>query len=49
MTEHDLATDIMRTVLFHQYGEPGDVLHLEETAVPDPDPGRIRVVVHAAD
>jgi NADPH:quinone reductase-like Zn-dependent oxidoreductase len=47
MTEHDLATGTMRTVRFHEYGEPGDVLHLEETAVPAPDPGRIRVVVHA--
>jgi len=44
MTEHDPA---MRTVRFHDYGEPGDVLRLEETAVPAPDPGRIRVVVHA--
>jgi NADPH:quinone reductase-like Zn-dependent oxidoreductase len=47
MTEHDLATDTMRTVRFHAYGEPGDVLHLEEAAVPVPDPGRIRVVVVA--
>lgn len=47
MTEHDLVTDTMRTVRFHEYGEPGDVLHLEETAVPAPGPGRIRVVVNA--
>lgn len=47
MTEHDPATSTMRTVRFHEYGEPGNVLHLEETAVPAPDPGRIRVVVHA--
>jgi len=37
----------MRTVRFHEYGEPADVLRLEETAVPDPAPGRIRVTVHA--
>jgi NADPH:quinone reductase-like Zn-dependent oxidoreductase len=47
MTEHDLAAGTMRAVRFHGYGEPGDVLHLEETAVPVPDPGRVRVAVHA--
>jgi len=47
MTEHDPATSTMRTVRFHEYGEPGDVLRLETTAVPDPGAGRIRVVVHA--
>ncbi len=41
-------TDTMRTVRFHQYGEPGDVLRLEQTAIPMPGPGRIRVAVHAA-
>jgi NADPH:quinone reductase-like Zn-dependent oxidoreductase len=40
-------TDTMRTVRFHAYGEPGDVLRLEETAVPAPGPGRVRVAVHA--
>ena len=40
-------TDTMRTVRFHAYGEPGDVLRLEETAVPVPGPGRVRVAVHA--
>jgi len=37
----------MRTVRFHEYGEPGDVLHMETAAVPAPGPGRIRVAVHA--
>jgi NADPH:quinone reductase-like Zn-dependent oxidoreductase len=37
----------MRTVRFHQYGEPADVLRLEQAAVPAPDPGRILVTVHA--
>ncbi|HYZ56916.1 MAG TPA: NADP-dependent oxidoreductase [Streptosporangiaceae bacterium] len=32
---------------FHEYGEPGDVLHLETAPVPDPGPDRIRIVVHA--
>ena len=40
-------TVAMRTVRFHAYGEPGDVLRLEQTAVPAPGPGRIRVAVHA--
>ena len=40
-------TDTMRTVRFHEYGEPGDVLRLEQTAVPAPGPGRVRVAVHA--
>ena len=47
MTEHDLVTDTMRTVRFHEYGEPGDVLHLETAPVPEPGPDRIRVAVHA--
>jgi Alcohol dehydrogenase GroES-like domain len=47
MTEHDLATGAIRTVRFTEYGEPGDVLHLETVAAPVPGPGRIRVAVHA--
>jgi NADPH:quinone reductase-like Zn-dependent oxidoreductase len=38
----------MRTVRFHEYGEPNDVLRLEMASVPDPGPGLIRVLVHAA-
>jgi NADPH:quinone reductase-like Zn-dependent oxidoreductase len=40
-------SDTMRTVRFHEYGEPGDVLVLETAPVPDPGPDRIRVAVHA--
>jgi len=47
MTEHNLAKDTMRTVRFHQYGEPGDVLRMEETMLPSPGPHRIRVRVTA--
>src|ERR1700761_8030726 len=47
MTEHNPASSTMRTVRFHEYGEPGDVLHLETAAVPVPGPGRIRILVHA--
>ncbi len=39
--------DTMRAVRFHGYGEPADVLHLEETAVPQPGPGEVRAAVHA--
>ncbi|MDD9271742.1 NADP-dependent oxidoreductase [Paenibacillus sp. GCM10023248] len=37
----------MRTIRFRDYGEPTDVLHLEEAAIPEPGPGRIRVSVRA--
>jgi NADPH:quinone reductase-like Zn-dependent oxidoreductase len=38
----------MRTLRFHEYGEPNDVLRLEMAPVPEPRTGRIRVTVHAA-
>lgn len=41
------AIETMRTVRFHEYGEPADVLRLETAPVPEPGPGRIRVAVHA--
>ena len=47
MTDHDSATSTMRTVRFHDYGEPADVLYLETTAVPVPGPDRVRVAVYA--
>ncbi|MGH3247267.1 MAG: NADP-dependent oxidoreductase, partial [Trebonia sp.] len=47
MTEHDSSAGTMRTVRFHEYGAPGDVLRLETVPVPDPGPGRVRVAVHA--
>ena len=36
-----------RTLRFHNYGEPSDVLRLEETELPGPGAKRIRVRVHA--
>lgn len=47
MTEHDSVPGTMRTVRFHEYGEPADVLRLETAPVPEPGPGRIRVAVDA--
>jgi NADPH:quinone reductase-like Zn-dependent oxidoreductase len=47
MTDQESATGTMRAVRFHAYGEPADVLRLEEAPVPDPGPGRIRVAVRA--
>lgn len=47
MAEHAAAAGTMRTVRFHEYGEPADVLHTETVPVPEPGPGRIRVAVHA--
>lgn len=37
----------MRTVRFHGYGEPPEVLRLDEAAIPSPGPGQVRAVVHA--
>ncbi|WP_410318006.1 alcohol dehydrogenase catalytic domain-containing protein [Klebsiella pneumoniae] len=37
----------MKTLRFHHYGEPADVLQLEETSVPEPATRRIRVAVRA--
>jgi len=47
MTSADAASGTMRTVRFHENGEPGDVLRLESAAVPEPGPGRVRVAVRA--
>jgi NADPH:quinone reductase-like Zn-dependent oxidoreductase len=47
MTDHDAATGSTRTVRFHDYGEPADVLRLETIPVPMPGAGRIRVAVQA--
>ena len=37
----------MRTLRFDRHGEPGDVLRLEKTDVPEPRAGHVRVKVHA--
>ena len=37
----------MRTLRFHAYGEPAEVLRLEEAPVPSPGANCVRVVVHA--
>ena len=37
----------MRTLRFHTYGEPADVLRLEDAPVPEPSSRRVRVAVHA--
>jgi NADPH:quinone reductase-like Zn-dependent oxidoreductase len=36
MTEPDSVSGAMRTVRFHEYGEPADVLRLETAPVPEP-------------
>jgi NADPH:quinone reductase-like Zn-dependent oxidoreductase len=46
MAVEDRPTDNMRTLRFHAYGEPADVLRLEAAPIPSPGPGRIRVCVH---
>lgn len=45
-TEHH-PIDTMRSLRFHTYGQPADVLRLEEAAIPNPDGGGIRVRVQA--
>ncbi|APR74686.1 Quinone oxidoreductase [Minicystis rosea] len=47
MTAPTAARSTIRTLRFHGYGEPGEVLRLEEAPVPSPGANRIRVVVHA--
>ena len=37
----------MRTLRFHRYGEPDDVLSLDDTDIPEPKPGHVRIKVHA--
>ena len=41
------GTQTMRTIRFHEYGAPADVLNLETAPVPVPAAGQIRVAVHA--
>jgi len=43
----DQAAATMRTLRVRSYGEPADVLGLEEVAIPSPKAGRIRVRVQA--
>lgn len=43
----DTMTTTMKALRLHQYGEPLDVLHLEEAAVPRPGTNQVRVRVHA--
>lgn len=37
----------MRTLRFHEYGKPADVLRLEDAAAPQPGAGQIRIAVQA--
>jgi NADPH:quinone reductase-like Zn-dependent oxidoreductase len=47
MSPESPTTAAMQTLRFHQYGEPAQVLQLEQAAVPTPAGDRIRVRVHA--
>jgi NADPH:quinone reductase-like Zn-dependent oxidoreductase len=47
MSTADSAPAATRTIRFHEYGEPAQVLVLENAVVPAPGPDRIRVSVHA--
>lgn len=37
----------MRALRFHSYGDPADVLQVDETTSPEPGPGQIRITVEA--
>jgi NADPH:quinone reductase-like Zn-dependent oxidoreductase len=37
----------MRALLLHRFGEPSDVLQIEDAPVPSPSPNQVRVRVHA--
>ena len=37
----------MRALVFDHYGEPGDVLRLESTPIPEPKAAQLRIAVHA--
>jgi NADPH:quinone reductase-like Zn-dependent oxidoreductase len=47
MVVDESSNATMRTIRFHEYGEPVEVLRLDRIAVPSPPSGRIRVAVHA--
>ena len=47
MAVEHAGADTMRTIRFHSYGEPVDVLRLEQAAVPSPGADRVLVRVHA--
>jgi NADPH:quinone reductase-like Zn-dependent oxidoreductase len=42
-----VTAEKMRTIRFHEYGEPADVLRLEEAPIPTPNAGHVAVCVHA--
>ncbi len=43
----NLKPTTMKALCLQSYGEPMDVLHLEEAAIPSPGPGQVRVRVKA--
>ena len=47
MSASNSTTPIMRTLRFHDFGEPANVLRLEEVAIPNPGSDRVRVHVDA--
>lgn len=47
MSANDSPSSKIRTIRFHAYGEPADVLRLERADLPSPGAGRVRVAVHA--
>jgi NADPH:quinone reductase-like Zn-dependent oxidoreductase len=42
-----MTAEKIRTIRFHEYGEPAAVLRLEEASIPAPNAGHVAVRVHA--
>ena len=42
-----MTAEKTRTIRFHEFGEPADVLRLEEAPLPAPNAGHVAVRVHA--
>lgn len=42
-----MSAEKMRTIRYHQYGEPADVLRFEQAPIPAPKAGHVAVRVHA--
>src|SRR5437660_118043 len=38
-----MSAATMKAVVFEQFGDPAEVLHVREMAVPEPGPGQVRV------
>src|SRR4051812_745607 len=40
---HHMTSSTMRTLIHDRFGDPAEVLHVEERPLPEPGPGQVRV------